>query len=102
MALLASSSLSLFLRPQAACRAAQGLQSRRFDLQRLPRPSAVETDKLGAVRVQDVRRHVPLLTLFRKDHDHEPTCSHIVDVMPQMLEFLSRPCDANQCPLELC
>jgi hypothetical protein len=72
-----------------------------FSLQGLPRPSAVETDTLGAVRVQDVRGHVPLLTLFRKDHDHEPTCAHVVDVMAQIPELLSRPRGANQCPLEL-
>ena len=36
-----------------------------------------------------------------RDHDHEPTCPDVVDVMTEMLELLGGTCNANQRPLEL-
>ena len=66
----------------------------------LARPSAVELDEIGPMTVQDVGGHDALGSAFRQHHDHESTCTHILDVMRQVLELFEVE-GTNQRPLKL-
>jgi hypothetical protein len=66
-----------------------------------PCPSTVETHELGAVRVENPRHEIASILVFRKNHDHEASCAHILDVMPKVHGLLSRPGQSNQRSLKL-
>jgi hypothetical protein len=53
------------------------------------------------VGVENPRHEVWSILVFRKSHDHEASCSHILNVMPKVHGFLNRPSQSNQRSLEL-